>query len=333
MAILYITKLGAAVRKDGERLQVHFEGELLTSVPLREIERVILLGPIQMSAAMQHTLLKRNIPIIFASSRGRYRGILSPVPENTQLLLQQVSQYHNFDYRLQTSKMILACKIRYQRTILRRRAQTLVEHQLTQAADQIHDLLSGLKNATTIEQSMGFEGQASAVYFGVLGRCFLPPTVEFTHRNRRPPKDPVNSLLSFGYMLLMSEIVGVLTGLGLHVGLGFLHQVAVNRPSLALDLVEIFRQPVVDRLVLRLFNRRILSPSDFVPAEKNGVWLKDEGRGCFLSAYEQALTSHFQHPQRRNKKTTFRQLIRDEASLFRRSISEQQIFSPLSLDL
>ena len=333
MAILYISKLGATVKKDGKRLVVIFDGKPLTSLPLREIERVILLGPIQISASIQHTLLDQQIPIIFATSRGRYRGILSSVPEDTNFLLEQVSRYHDFDYRLQTSKIVVASKVRYQRTILRRRANRLADDQLMKAADQIHQLLQGLNKAETISQAMGFEGQASSVYFSVLGRCLLPNTVKFTHRNRRPPKDPVNSLLSFGYMLLMSEIIGVLNGLGLHVGLGFLHQVAANRPSLALDLVELFRQPVVDRLVLKLFNRRILCTNDFLPVKKNGIWLKDEGKFRFLHSYEETLNSNFQHPQQKNKTTTIRQLIQEQVLSFRRSISEQELFSPVRLNL
>ena len=147
----------------------------------------------------------------------------------------------------------------HQRSLLRRYTRNHPDPDVSHAANAITDLLPRLETTETVPEAMGYEGQASALYFGVLGKCLRQEGIEFTHRNRRPPRDPVNALLSLGYMMVTGESVGSVAALGLHLGLGFLHEVVPNRPALALDLVELFRQPVVDRLTLSLFNRRTLS--------------------------------------------------------------------------
>ena len=249
-AEVQVTQPGAQLRKHGERLKVQWQDEVLTAVPLRDVERVVLLGPVQLSAATAQTLLKKSIPVIFATTKGRYCGTLSSGQENTELLIKQVDLHRDDGYRLEVAKAIVAAKIRHQRSLLRRYGRNHPHPDIHEAADGITDQLSRLENATSVSEAMGFEGQAAALYFSVFGKCLRQEGIEFTHRNRRPPRDPVNALLSLGYMLVTGEAVGALAALGLHLGLGFLHEIFPNRPSLALDLVELFRQPVVDRLTL-----------------------------------------------------------------------------------
>ena len=188
----------------------------------------------------------------------------------------------------------------------------------------------------SIPEAMGFEGQASALYFGVLGKCLRQEGVEFTHRNRRPPRDPVNALLSLGYMMVTGEAVGALAALGLHLGLGFLHEIFPNRPSLALDLVELFRQPVVDRLTLSLFNRRIFTPDDFQGAENGGVRLTEDAIKRYFFLYEKAMTTPFQKPGGNGEDTsplTFRKLITEMAQTLRNAIRDTETWTPKALEL
>lgn len=336
MAVLYVTQPGAELRKQGERLKVQWQDEVLTAIPLRDVERVVLLGPVQLSAAAAQTLLKKSIPVIFATTKGRYYGTLSSGQENTELLIKQVDLYRDDGYRLEVSKAIVAAKIRHQRSLLRRYGRNHPHPDIHKAANQITDLLSRLNNATSVPEAMGFEGQASALYFGVLGKCLRQEGVEFTHRNRRPPRDPVNALLSLGYMLVTGESVGALTALGLHLGLGFLHEIFPNRPSLALDLVEIFRQPVVDRLTLSLFNRRVFTPDDFQEREDNGVRLTEEALKRYFFLYERAMTTPFQQPNSGGEDTspiTFRKLITEMAQNLRNAIRDAEPWTPRALAL
>ena len=336
MAILYVAQPGAELRKHGERLKVQWQDEVLTAIPLRDVERVVLLGPVQLSAAAAQTLLKKNIPVIFATTKGRYCGTLSSGQENTELLLKQVDLYRDEGYRLGVAKAIVAAKIKHQRSLLRRYGRNHPHPDIHEAANQITDLLSRLETAASVPESMGFEGQASALYFGVFGKCLRQEGVEFTHRNRRPPRDPVNALLSLGYMLVTGESVGALAALGLHLGLGFLHEIFPNRPSLALDLVELFRQPVVDRLTLSLFNRRIFTPDDFQEREDNGVRLTEEALKRYFFLYERAMTTPFQQPGGSGEETsplTFRKLMTKMAQNLRNAVRETEPWTPKALAL
>jgi CRISPR-associated protein Cas1 len=332
MAILYVTQPGAELRKHGERLKVQWQEEVLTAVPLRDVERVVLLGPVQLSATAAQTLLKKSIPVIFATTKGRYCGTLSSGQENTELLMKQVDHYRDYWYRLAVAKAIFASKIRHQRSLLRRYVRNHPHPDIHTAADQITDLLPRLENAATVSEAMGYEGQASAVYFGVFGQCLRQEGIEFTHRNRRPPRDPVNALLSLGYMLVTGEAVGALAALGLHLGLGFLHDILPNRPSLALDVVELFRQPAVDRLTLSLFNRRIFTPTDFHAGENGGVRLTEDALKRYLFLYERAMTTPFQQPGG-EKQITFRSLMTEQAQALRNAIRETQPWTPTALEL
>jgi len=332
MTVLYVTQPGAELRKHGERLKVKWQDETLTDIPLRDVERVILLGPVQLSAAAARTLLKNSIPVVFASTRGRYYGILSPEQGNTELLIKQVDLRRNEEYRLRIAKAIVAAKIRHQRSLLRRYTRNHPNPDISAAADLITELLISLENVTSIPEAMGFEGQATALYFGVLGECLRQDGIEFTHRNRRPPRDPVNALLSLGYMVVMGEIAGALSSIGLHLGLGFLHEVAPNRPSLALDVVELFRQPVVDRLTLSLFNLKVFTKNDFRNEEDKGVRLTEEAIKRYFLLYERAMTTPFQQPGS-DQKLTFRGLIVDMAQNLRAAIRDAKPWAPISLNL
>lgn len=336
MAILYVTQPGAELRKHGERLKVQWQDEVITAIPLRDVERIVLLGPVQLSAAAAQTLLKKAIPVVFATTKGRYCGALSSGQENTELLIKQVDLHRDDGYRLAVAKAIVSAKIKHQRSLLRRYGRNHPHPDIHEAANQITNLFSNLDNAASVPEAMGFEGQASALYFGVFGKCLRQEGVEFTHRNRRPPRDPVNALLSLGYMLVMGEAVGALAALGLHLGLGFLHEIFPNRPSLALDVLELFRQPVVDRLTLTLFNRRIFTPDDFQERENDGVRLTEEALKRYFFLYERAMTTPFQQPDNNGEATssiTFRKLITDMAQTLRNAIRDAEPWTPRALEL
>ncbi|MGQ9609679.1 MAG: CRISPR-associated endonuclease Cas1 [bacterium] len=331
MSILYITQPGTEIRKRGDRLVVQYQGEVLVASPIRNIERLVLLGPIQLSAFVSQTLLKIGIPVIFASTKGKYYGTLSSGQCDTELLIKQVDLYHNNEYRLKTSRKIISSKIRHQRSLLRRHQRNHPDPDIKRAADAIDAMLPQCQNAESISQVMGYEGQASAAYFGVMRKCLRQSELEFTNRNRRPPLDPVNALLSLGYMLLTGEAITALITLELHLGIGFLHEIAPNRPSLALDLIELFRQPIVDRLTLNLVNRHVFTPGDFVKTNNGGVKLTDDGLKRYLLIYEKTMTTAVQVPGY-DTNPTFRKLIADQAQALRDAIRESNIWEPISLE-
>ncbi|MCC6445646.1 MAG: CRISPR-associated endonuclease Cas1, partial [Armatimonadetes bacterium] len=309
MAVLYVTQPGAELRKQSGRLRVLWKGQLLSAIPLKDVERVMLLGPVQVSAAASHVLLRERVPVLYGSTRGRLYGSLMPGYQDVEQLLIQVARYQDPAYRLQTARAVVSAKIHHQRGLLRRQARNHPHPALTEAADQLSMLLSTLDRRASVAEVMGVEGQASAFYFAVFGLCLRQEGVAFSGRNRRPPRDPVNALLSLGYMLLLGEVVSALLAQGLHIGIGFLHEVSSRRPALALDVLEVGRQPIVDRLTLSLFNLRIFDANCFQPTAQGGVLMKPESLKRYLLLFERAMMSPFTVPHA-SQQVTFRALLR-----------------------
>ncbi len=332
MSILYITQPGAELRKKGERLHVILHGDLLQAIPIQNVETVALLCPVQVSSAAVRCLLQALIPVFYFSRGGTYYGKLTSGGENVERWLIQVRRWQNQEYRLTLACSFVQGKIRHQRSVLRRHTRNHPDPELSKAAEQLNNLLRTVKSRSTLDQIRGVEGQASAVYFGVFGRCIRQEGLEFHGRNRRPPRDPVNSLLSLGYMLLLGEAVAALMSQGLQVGLGFLHEPSRRRQSLALDLLEIFRQPVADRLALSLVNRAVFTRRDFETQDDDGVRLTRAGLQRYLTLYERSLTSSF-HPKGLEGPVTYRNLIRNQAAALRNSLENGQTWTPPAWEL
>ena len=344
MAVLYVTQTGAEVRKRGARLRVEWQGQVLASLPVREVERVVLVGPVQLSAAATQLLLRARIPVAFASGRGRYYGSLTSGGDNAELLLAQVSAYQDESFRLETAKALVGTKIRQQRGLLLRYARNHpdpssgIAQRLREAAEHLEVLRSRLTACASSADVMGLEGRASTVYFQAFGACLRAEGISFQGRNRRPPRDPVNALLSLGYMLALLEALGALQAQGLHPGIGFLHEVSRRHPALALDLLELVRQPLIDRLTLSLFNRRVLTPQDFSENGPQGVRLRDPSRERYLRFYERAMTTPFRFrdpcaPAKEDRRGSFRDWLHRQAEALRRALERGEPWTPLPLEL
>jgi CRISPR-associated protein Cas1 len=336
MPVLYVTQPGAQVRHKGGRLRVEWQGQVLAALPLREVERLVLLGPVQLSAAATRILLRAHTPVIFCNLRGHCYGTLSTGCEDVELLLAQLAFYRDEASRLGIARAIVGAKIKHQQGLLRRHARNHPDPTLIQAADQLKSLLESLSGCSSVPQVMGIEGQGSAIYFSAFGRCLHREGVAFPGRNRRPPKDPVNALLSLGYMLVLGEVLGAIMAQGLHPGLGFLHEPSRRRPALALDLLEVARQPIVDRLTLSLFNKGVLTPDDFQAHPGGAVRLREQSLKRYLQFYERTMTTPFRYgtagsgPQ---KAGTFRDWLRSQVEALREALQENDPWAPIVLEL
>jgi CRISPR-associated protein Cas1 len=336
MSVLYVTQPGAQVRQKGARLRVEWQGQVLMALPLREVERIVLLGPVQLSAAASRLLLRARIPVLFCNIRGHCYGTLSAGYEDIELLLTQVARYQDEAFRLRIAKAIVEAKIRHQQRLLRRHARNHSNPTLTQVADELDPLIKNLSQYASIAEVMGAEGQASAMYFSVLSLCLRQEGVNFSGRSRRPPKDPVNATLSLGYMLVLSDVLSALIAQGLHPGLGFLHEVSRRRPALALDLLEVARQPIVDRLTLSLFNRGVLTNDDFQNHLDGAVRLREQSLKRYLQFYERTMTTPFRYsiggsqPQQIG---TFRDWLHQQASELKKALQENRTWTPIILEL
>jgi len=314
------------------RLEVKWQGEVLASIPLKMVERVVLLGPAQVSAAAALILMQARIPVLFCSSRGNYYGMLSPGYEDVEFLLLQVERYRDEGFRLNIAKAIVSAKIKHKQRLLRRYARNHPNPNLTQTAQEMNRLLNSLSIRSSVPEVMGIEGQASALYFSAFGQCLRQEGITFTERNRHPPKDPVNALLSLGYMLVLGEVVGALMAQGLHIGLGFLHEVSRRRPALALDLLELARQPIVDRLTLSLFNLNVFKADDFDGQPNGAVRLKEKSLKRYLQYYERTMTTPFRYGNG-GQTGTFRDYLKEQAAGLKKAVQENNPWTPTVLQL
>lgn len=281
---------------------------MLLGVPSGHLDQLLLFGFIGLSSPLRTHALRQGLDVVFLSRRGEYLGRLdAPRRADTELKRTQYSRADDQAFRRKLARTIIAGKIANLRAMLMR-------HHRRRHAEKLAASISELEIARreclgaegeTLPKLMGREGAASRTYFEGL-RFLLSEELGFTRRRRRPPSDPVNSALSFGYSLLTQEAAGAISAAGFDPHVGFLHGRHRGRPSLALDLVEEFRPLIVDSLVVELFSRGVLTDEDFRRENRGRACLfKDDSRRRFLAAYEERqLTLFFYTPA--GYRTTYR---------------------------
>ena len=306
-AVLYLQEQRSYVGKRSEHLVVSLERQEINRVPLAAVRQVVLFGHIQISTQALETLVKLEIPVVLLTRYGRFIGALTPAP--TKNVMLRVNQYQTFSApakSLALAKAVVKAKIANQRTLLMRslRAQAVDEKEVVRGSDdpaavEMARMLARVDDVSETGVLLGIEGQAASAYFGAFGRMLHASApgspFDFQSRNRRPPRDPVNALLSFGYALLAKDVFSAVLTVGFDPYLGFYHGGKHGRPSLALDLMEEFRAVIVDSVVLTLVNNGMLSASDFV--EWGGACqLTEAGRRTFLDTYERRKATIVTHP-------------------------------------
>lgn len=243
----------------------------------------------QLTSQALSLLLDRGVDVAFVTGRGRLRGTLvSGVSRNVFLRLAQFERWRDQSFRLAFARAVASAKIRHQGRVLARFARNHPQRVERSARVGLKSAIRQLREARSVDEVRGIEGSAAAAYYQQFSRLLDPSGLPFPGRRRRPAPDPVNALLSFGYVLLTHEVTAALAARGFDPAVGYLHGLRYGRSSLALDVVEPFRQPVIDRLTLRLFNRKQLSEKDFEGGDK-GVRLIEESRKQYLAFYDEQM--------------------------------------------
>jgi CRISPR-associated endonuclease Cas1/CRISPR-associated protein Cas4 len=295
---LYVQARGAKVAKSGEVLEVSVDDVLVAKARLIETSQVVLQGGVYLTTPALHELMARGIPVTWASHGGWFLGhTVGLGHKNVELRTAQYRTSFDEQHCLRLARNLVAAKIRNQRTLLRRNWKR---------GDMPEELLAGFRHdidaaerAHDLAQLLGIEGNAAARYFGHFRQMLaadeqgqLP--FDFAKRNRRPPADPVNALLSYGYALLTRSIAVTLTAVGFDCYRGFYHQPRYGRPALALDLMEPFRPLLADSTVLMALNNGEVTASDFQTVA-GAVALTDKGRRAFIAAFERRLSQSITH--------------------------------------
>ncbi|MBM4346268.1 MAG: CRISPR-associated endonuclease Cas1 [Deltaproteobacteria bacterium] len=278
---LYVQTPGATVRVANGRARVTIKKEEVASVRLAEIDRVVLLAPATLTSPFLGACLSREIPLFIAAwPHGAFGTLTRNDAQDPLMLRAQVESASDLEFRLATAKAIVRSKIASVRWLMRvKRGIMAQRYQLAEDA-------RGVPLATTIDQLLGIEGAAARTWWTSFRCMFAKDVMRPDHRTRRPPRDPVNSMLSFGYTLLMDEVQTRLLEVGLSPYFAYLHALRQNHPALASDLMEEFRAPVVDRLVLQACNLRQFTAKDFRKDDVGGVFLHDDARRRYLQMWE-----------------------------------------------
>jgi CRISPR-associated protein Cas1 len=286
MSSLYVDRKNVELKADGDALVFSENGERVGTVPMHPLSRIFLRGEVKLTSGLLGKLGEHDIGVIVLSGRKATPSLLLGRPHNDAA--RRVNQYRlslDADYCLRFSRAIVAAKLAGQLEFIRERKDASPAHRypLSLCERRIAGMLPQIDAQATIDALRGLEGAAAASYFEALGEI-IPEKLHFHGRNRRPPRDPVNAMLSLTYTLLHAEAVLALYGAGLDPFVGFYHALDFGRESLACDVMEALR-PQADRFVLALFRQETLSADDFSHTE-SGCLLGKAGRGRYYAAYE-----------------------------------------------
>ena len=276
---LFITTPETYLSKDGECVCIHQDGEVRGKIPAHTLGGLVLFGQVSCSPFLLGHCAENGIAVSWLTDYGRFMASMhGPTTGNVLLRRAQYRMADDEETSAALARSFCIGKIYNCRTILRRAARERPDPAVDAACLRLSDCLERLQASAPLEVVRGIEGEAANVYFGVFGKLILNPEFPFAGRNRRPPLDAVNCLLSFLYTLLTHDVRSALETVGLDPAVGFLHRDRPGRPSLALDLMEEFRPYLVDRLVCTLINKGQVQAGDFRYTESGAVILKDEAR-------------------------------------------------------
>jgi len=295
---LYLLEQGTVLTKESERFRIIKDNRVIKEIPVIKVDQILVFGNIQISTQAMKFCIMKDIPVILLSSRGRYFGAIESF-NGTKVALhkRQFELAEDRSLSLKIGKAIVCAKINNSKTLIQRYARKREFFSFESETQRLNVFMSRATNVRSHDELMGIEGAASAVYFGAL-RSLIGDEWGFNKRQKQPPPDPVNSMLSYGYTLLFYNIYSMIRMHGLNPYIGFLHGVRDGHPSLVSDILEEFRAPVVDAMVMNLIIRKILKKTDFIYPEEDGLpcLLKGDARRIFIRAFEGKMNSAITHP-------------------------------------
>ncbi|WP_342596816.1 CRISPR-associated endonuclease Cas1 [Cyanobacterium aponinum UTEX 3222] len=327
MTALYLTEPGT---------KVHYKNQTFTikknqtyTCRLSELELLVILPGVQLTDVVISALLDQGIEAIFLRQDGQFRGRLQASFASNPLI--RLAQYRTVEtsFGLAFAQKFAYGKIRNQRALLqiKNRATKGKIAQLSESIDTINVYQLQLKNIDkprTRDELMGIEGISARSYYQAL-QHFFPPHWQFNGRNRRPPKDPINALLSWGYGVLLARIFAVCVKAGLDPYLGFFHSIQPYRPNLVLDLMEEFRPILVDYAVISLIQSQMLDIADFQPSsDGQGIWLGVTAKKLLLRELEERMNQYLLYPPQ-NRKLKLNQIFLEQARMLARCLLESSL--------
>jgi CRISPR-associated protein Cas1 len=300
---LYVTSPDSYIARDGENVVIRIGNDEKFRIPVHNIEGIIYFGYTGASPALIGLCAERNVPISFLTEHGKFLGRVSgPVKGNVLLRRTQYRWADDSEKSLQLARLFIAGKITNCRLVINRayrdHGNNEMENELVKVSQQLKIRQQHALTTSSVEILRGIEGDAANAYFGVFNEMIVSQKEDFimNGRNRRPPKDRINAILSFVYVLLAHEVQSALESVGLDPYVGFLHTDRPGRASLALDIMEEFRPYLADRLVLTLINRNQVAPKGFIDRGESGIIMDEATRKEILMAWQKRKQEEIKHP-------------------------------------
>lgn len=317
MGMLYLLSEGSAARKIGPRIAVEKDGEIVGRLPVRSIDGVVIGRNAQISTQVIFELLELNIPIVYIDDYGKILGNLCNEKQTAARLLRQIEIFNDTDKQLTLAKDVVGEKISNQQNILKQYAKSKNSDKLGEKLKRLKSQADKIISSKTIDELRGVEGMASKIYFSA-----FPELIDLTRwtwkgRSQHPAADPLNALLNYGYAFLEREVRIAVSLASMDARIGFFHSNDGRKDSLVYDLMEFFRQPVIDRFVLSLVNRKMISPDDFEKS-KDDCRLKFDAIKVWCTRYEEYVSKKYREYDDKNTREVIFNRVKKFAECLKR---------------
>ena len=291
MGVLYLLSAGSVAHKAGPRLVVEKNSEVVGRLPIRLVDGVVVGRNAQLSTQTIFELMEQHIPIFYIDGRGKIIGHFINEKQSATRLLRQLEIFRDPQRQLELAREVIAEKIFNQRDLLKRYEKTVDADKLDKAAKKLKQTADKLNAMQTLDELRGAEGLAAKFYFATFADL-LDGKWKWKERTQHPARDPVNALLNYGYAFLEREVRIAVAFAGMDARIGFFHANDGRKDSLIFDLMEFFRQPVIDRFILSLFNKKMIQPDHFATTPEE-CRLTDDGRIVFCTRYEEYMAKKY----------------------------------------
>ena len=332
MSNIYVYEQGSIITINENRLIITKVNKEIESIPIELIDGVMIFGNIQVSTQSIHKLLSKGINITYLSKKGYNFGRLENSNKvNIERQRLQFKKSEDIFYSLEISKKFIGGKIRNQRTVLLRANKQLKNKEIKEKIELMKRYIAKIEYVDDIESLMGMEGFCAKIYFDSLN-YILNEEYRFKNRSKRPPRDPFNSIISFGYALLYNEVFNILGSKGLNPYVAFLHKDRNKHAALCSDIMEEFRPILIDTLSIYLLNNDKIIKEDFIfNVKNNSVLLNKDGVSKVVSEFEKRILQKVSYVKEVNYKMNFREIIEYQISLLINSLMQDnpKIYKPV----
>lgn len=332
MSYLYVNESSAKISVQNNYIVVEYKNGLVRKLPIETLETIQIFGQAQMTSQCTVQCIKKGIMVVYYSKGGSYFGRLESTGHVNVERQRKQCQLYQSEFSLNLSKKIIKAKIHNQLVVLKRYGRS-VGNNLEEETKMIKIFENKITDADTIEQIMGYEGNAARYYFQGLSKV-VNDDFKFSGRNRRPPKDPFNSMLSLGYSILMNEIYGKIVSKGLNPYFGFMHSDKEKHPTLASDLMEEWRAVLIDSLVMSLINGNEIKKEHFISNIDNpGVYLTEEGMKIYIKKYDKKVRTEAKYLENLISPVSFRHAIDIQISSLVNAIMNEdcELYNPIKI--